>query len=345
MPKFCIHCGNKLEPNSKFCTECGEPTEAMSPDTGAADSTVAMSPDSATADSTVAMPDSTQHAAETVAIPTSDQYAPDATIAMPPINSQSPGANTPINAAFRPTAPTTSIQEPRFAQAPAQSSNKSKIIIGVLIAVIVLLLVGGGVALALIQPWNSDEPEPAPVTEQPPAPEDTPDAPDSAVVPGEDLDEDNDDNEADEAEAEIYRALTSYYNELNGLDARVRECANEFNENYLSEDMSKRSEKARVCSTLLDDLVALQSSYNELAIDIPSSSKYRQNYEDIDTLYFCLIQRTAVIYEAWNISLSYAKPADHKDEILAPIDRDNVSGVNIYKSEYDTLYPNARPVE
>ena len=46
-------------------------------------------------------------------------------------------------------------------------------------------------------------------------------------------------------------------------------------------------------------------------------------------------------------SLKYAKPADHKNEIVAPLSRDNVAGTNDnkYRLDFEERYPGAKPVE
>jgi len=50
---------------------------------------------------------------------------------------------------------------------------------------------------------------------------------------------------------------------------------------------------------------------------------------------------------AWEISLEYSSPANHKDEIVAPLARDNVAGTNDnkYRLDFEDRYPGAAPVE
>ena len=63
-------------------------------------------------------------------------------------------------------------------------------------------------------------------------------------------------------------------------------------------------------------------------LDVPTSSKNYSSWKDIVALYDDLDHRIDAICDAWEISLKYAKPADHKNEIVAPLSRDNVAGTN-----------------
>ncbi len=77
------------------------------------------------------------------------------------------------------------------------------------------------------------------------------------------------------------------------------------------------------------------------------SSKNYSSWKDIVALYDDLDHRIDAICDAWEISLKYAKPADHKDEIVAPLSRDNVAGTNDnkYRQDFEDRYPSAKPVE
>ena len=77
------------------------------------------------------------------------------------------------------------------------------------------------------------------------------------------------------------------------------------------------------------------------------SSKNYSSWKDIVALYDDLDNRIDAICDAWEISLKYAKPADHKNEIVAPLSRDNVAGTNDnkYRLDFEERYPGAKPVE
>ena len=77
------------------------------------------------------------------------------------------------------------------------------------------------------------------------------------------------------------------------------------------------------------------------------SSKNYSSWKDIVALYDDLDHRIDAICDAWEISLKYAKPADHKDEIVAPLADDNEPGTNSnkYRQDFEDRYPGAKPVE
>ena len=77
------------------------------------------------------------------------------------------------------------------------------------------------------------------------------------------------------------------------------------------------------------------------------SSKNYSSWKDIVALYDDLDNRIDAICDAWEISLKYAKPADHKDEIVTPLARDNEPGTNSnkYRQDFENRYPGAKPVE
>ena len=77
------------------------------------------------------------------------------------------------------------------------------------------------------------------------------------------------------------------------------------------------------------------------------SSKNYSSWKDIVALYDDLDNRIDAICDAWEISLKYAKPADHKDEIVTPLAGDNEPGTNSnkYRQDFENRYPGAKPVE
>ena len=140
-----------------------------------------------------------------------------------------------------------------------------------------------------------------------------------------DDDDDEDGGEATLSEQNLYRRLSEYYDLLEDLDSQVRGCAQNFNGNYLEEDRTTRQNLA----------------------DVPTSSNNYSSWKDIIALYDDLDHRIDAICDAWEISLKYAKPADHKNEIVAPLSRDNVAGTNDnkYRLDFEERYPGAKPVE
>ncbi|MEC4176308.1 hypothetical protein VJ918_06145 [Adlercreutzia sp. R21] len=146
----------------------------------------------------------------------------------------------------------------------------------------------------------------------------------------------------DRAEAVVYDKLLVLYDDLGAFDQRISEAAQQFNENYLSLDYEARARYATEAEALLDDIY---SSYNDLySTTISPQSPNAVAYEALDTCYEDCVQRISVISEAWTISLSYEDPSAYRDEILAPIMRDNVNGSNLYYTEFQETYPLAEPV-
>lgn len=160
-----------------------------------------------------------------------------------------------------------------------------------------------------------------------------------------DDDDDEDGGEATLSEQNLYRRLSEYYDLLEDLDSQVRACAQAFNGSYLEEDRTTRQNLADVAERTEDTI----EQYYDIVegLDVPMSSKNYSSWKDIVALYDDLDNRIDAICDAWEISLKYAKPADHKDEIVAPLAGDNVAGTNDnkYRQDFEDRYPGAKPVE
>ena len=160
-----------------------------------------------------------------------------------------------------------------------------------------------------------------------------------------DDDDDEDDGEATLSEQNLYRRLSEYYDLLEDLDSQVRACAQAFNGSYLEEDRTARQNLADVAERTEDTIEQYYDIVEDL--DVPTSSKNYSSWKDIVALYDDLDNRIDAICDAWEISLKYAKPADHKDEIVTPLARDNEPGTNSnkYRQDFEDRYPGAKPVE
>lgn len=161
------------------------------------------------------------------------------------------------------------------------------------------------------------------------------------------LDDDDEDADEDDAigEQSIYDQLSSYYSRLSDLDQQIRDCATTFNTYYLEDDRSSRQSASDTAETLEDQISALKDEVEDL--DVPVDSQNYSSWKDIIALYDDLENRIDVICDAWEISLEYSSPANHKDEIVAPLARDNVAGTNDnkYRLDFEDRYPGAAPVE
>ncbi len=314
MPRFCTHCGKLLKDDERFCTSCGTPVTD--------DGQASQSQEDAQADVTV------QSAHQPVPAPqpevgTTQQWA------------------TPAGSAPQQPIPTAAPQ----AGAPAAPKNNNALFIGI-IAVLVVVIIAL-VAFFMIGPFNKNADDSKGTTiEKVKIDHDD----DDVSVKGDPnkLDDDDDDDAHDAAtisEQNVYDQLSSYYSRLSDLDQQVRDCATTFNTYYLKDDRSSRQSASDAAEALEDQIGGLKDEVEDL--DVPIDSQNYSSWKDIIALYDDLENRIDVICDAWEISLEYSSPANHKDEIVAPLARDNVAGTNDnkYRLDFEDRYPGAAPVE
>lgn len=314
MPRFCTHCGKLLNDDERFCTSCGTPVTD--------DGQASQSQEDAQAD---------------VTVQSAHQPAP---APQPEVGATQQWA-TPAGSAPQQPIPTAAPQ----AGAPAAPKNNNALLIGiiaVLVAVIIAL-----VAFFMIGPFNKNADDSKGTTiEKVKIDHDD----DDVSVKGDPnkLDDDDDDDAHDAAtisEQNVYDQLSSYYSRLSDLDQQVRDCATTFNTYYLKDDRSSRQSASDAAEALEDQIGDLKDEVEDL--DVPIDSQNYGSWKDIITLYDDLENRIDVICDAWEISLEYSSPANHKDEIVAPLARDNVAGTNDnkYRLDFEDRYPGAAPVE
>ncbi len=147
------------------------------------------------------------------------------------------------------------------------------------------------------------------------------------------------------AERDVYNKLNSYYGKLSSYDESVRSCATTFNQDYIKDSYSIRNSDKTQAENLRDEIESMYDEVNGMTVD--ASSKNYNSWKDIITLYDDLFNRIDVICDAWDVSCDYSSPEDHKDEIVAPLARDNISGTNDnkYRVDYEQRYDGAKPVE
>lgn len=314
MPRFCTHCGKLLNDDERFCTSCGTPVTD--------DGQASQSQEDAQADVTV------QSAHQPVPAPqpevgTTQQWA------------------APAGSAPQQPIPTAAPQ----AGAPAAPKNNNALLIGIIAALIVVII--ALVVFFMIKPFDKGADDTKGTTiEKVKIDHDN----DDASVKGDPnkLDDDDDDDVHDAAtisEQNVYDQLSSYYSRLSDLDQQVRDCATTFNTYYLKDDRSSRQSASDAAEALEDQIGDLKDEVEDL--DVPIDSQNYSSWKDIITLYDDLENRIDVICDAWEISLEYSSPASHKDEIVAPLARDNVAGTNDnkYRLDFEDRYPGAAPVE
>lgn len=314
MSRFCTHCGKLLNDDERFCTSCGTPVTD--------DGQTSQSQEDAQAD---------------VTVQSAHQPAP----APQPEAGATQQWATPAGSAPQQPIPTAAPQ----AGAPAAPKNNNALFIGI-IAVLVVVIIAL-VAFFMIGPFNKNADDSKGTTiEKVKIDHDD----DDVSVKGDPnkLDDDDDDDAHDAAtisEQNVYDQLSSYYSRLSDLDQQVRDCATTFNTYYLKDDRGSRQSASDAAEALEDQIGDLKDEVEDL--DVPIDSQNYGSWKDIITLYDDLENRIDVICDAWEISLEYSSPANHKDEIVVPLARDNVAGTNDnkYRLDFEDRYPGAAPVE
>jgi len=326
MSRYCASCGKLLADDAKFCTSCGAPVEqtTASDSQPAFEQTGSLDTPQAKADDPLA-------------------YRPD----------PAAGPATVETTQRVPVASGSPQQQPAPAYAPAspQTPAPKKSGTGPLIAVIVVLvaIIIALVVFFVIKPFDNaatqttaevaklhhdvDDDDLKPLGDP------------NNLYDDDDDDDDEDGGEATLSEQNLYRRLSEYYDLLEDLDNYVRGCAQNFNGSYLEEDRTTRQNLADVAERTENTIEQYYDIVEDL--DVPTSSKNYSSWKDIIALYDDLDHRIDAICDAWEISLKYAKPADHKNEIVAPLSRDNVAGTNDnkYRLDFEERYPGAKPVE
>ena len=313
MPRFCTHCGKLLKDDERFCTSCGTPVTD--------DGQASQSQEDAQADVTV------QSAHQPMPAPqpevgTTQQWA------------------TPAGSAPQQPIPTAAPQ----AGAPAAPKNNNALLIGIIAALVVVII--ALVVFFMIKPFDKGVDDTKGTTiEKVKIDHDD----DDVSVKGDPNKFDDDDDDADDDDAigeqNVYDQLSSYYSRLSDLDQQVRDCATTFNTYYLKDDRSSRQSASDAAEALEDQIGDLKDEVEDL--NVPVDSQNYSSWKDIIALYDDLENRIDVICDAWEISLEYSSPANHKDEIVAPLARDNVAGTNDnkYRLDFEDRYPGAAPVE
>lgn len=322
MSRYCASCGKLLADDAKFCTSCGAPVEQTTASNGqpAFEQTGSLdTPQAKPDDPLVYRPD-----------PVAGPAAVETTQRIPVAGT--PAQQQPASA-YAPDSP----------QAPAAKKSATRALVAVIVVLVAIII--ALVVFFVIKPFdNSATQTTAEVTKL------HHDVDDDDLKPLGDPnslydDDDEDDGEATLSEQNLYRRLSEYYDLLEDLDSQVRACAQAFNGSYLEEDRTARQNLADVAERTEDTI----EQYYDIVegLDVPTSSKNYSSWKDIVALYDDLDHRIDAICDAWEISLKYAKPADHKDEIVVPLARDNEPGTNSnkYRQDFEDRYPGAKPVE
>lgn len=317
MPRFCTQCGKLLKDDERFCTSCGAPVtdddQVSQAQEDAPFAENAPAPDAVSgADATATQPQPAD-----VTVQSAHQPAP---APQPEVGTTQQWAAA--NAAAQQPIPTAAPQ----AGTPTAPKNNNALFIGIIAALVVVII--ALVAFFMIKPFDKGTDDSKGTTIEKVKIDDD-DARDAATI----------------SEQNVYDQLSSYYSRLSDLDQQVRDCATTFNTYYLKDDRSSRQSASDAAEALEDQISDLKDEVEDL--DVPIDSQNYSSWKDITTLYDDLENRIDVICDAWEISLEYSSPTNHKDEIVAPLARDNVAGTNDnkYRLDFEDRYPGAAPVE
>ena len=357
MPRFCTQCGKRLDDNEKFCTKCGAPAPVDMPGTvtldaaeaagGVASPASPAEPAADTAKTTVQQP--VQPAQQTVA--QQPVYQPVGNQSAPTMDPGTTQRWAVAGAQPQPVTPPAPTQQTVTGDAANASKKVNPIIIAVIVIAVAAVI--AGVVIFVVKPFDSaDDAQGTKIekvkTDEGSSEEETPVKKDPNT--GKKIDDgkkaDTEKKSASTAaERDTYNKLDSYYGKLSSYDQSVRDCATTFNQDYIKDSYSIRNSDKTQAENLRDEIESMYDEVNGMTVD--TSSKNYNSWKDIITLYDDLFNRIDVICDAWDVSCDYSSPEDHKDEIVAPLARDNISGTNDnkYRVDYEQRYDGAKPVE
>lgn len=189
----------------------------------------------------------------------------------------------------------------------------------------------------VVNQYNDDFPEGRVISQDPAAGSsvDSGGAVDLVVSQGSEPDPEPDPSPSQDEQ--FHDAIVTSYNRLSGYDSRIKDVATTFNNHYLSGSVSERASYAATARSLLSELKEQRS--NLYALSQPSNSSYSTQFSLLKRCYDDCVERVDCIVRSWNISLAYADPSDHKDEIIAPLSEEMDGTQNRYKTDYDSIYP------
>ena len=314
MAKFCTWCGAPLEPGARFCGECG----------GRILETV--------------MIDGTKNQDDTLSgfdIVDGRQLPADATLRL---DRDSVVVNTDN-------------KQKRFSLDSAKRPRKT-ILIAAGGAIVLLLAAAGGLAAAYLGGWGGQDKDSIAVsgvddkasTEEPSKSDDSVSEADkdsggcSQGESGASSAKIEDKSQGKLTEAEIFNSLDAAYGKLSVYDERIATCVEEFNANFLANSMDARTASKefadKVFSDLQEDLKGLE------AMHIPQQSAYAEQAAAVVELYECQIGRVSAMTNAWALDVTFEKPSEHKDEILAVYTQGNAKE---HLARFDELYDVSKP--
>ena len=312
MAKFCTWCGAPLEPGARFCGECG----------GRILETV--------------MVDGSKKGVDELSgfdIVDGRKLPADATLRL-----DRDSVVVPTD-----TAPK------RFSLDSVKKRRRPLLIVAGIAAV--ALVAGVLFASAYLNGWILQETPPASQAEEPPAPASpssydrgagaaTSEKSDAAATPIKDKED------AKPTEGEVFYTIDAAYDKLSVYEERIGGdggLVEDFNASFLASSMDVRTRAKETADKVLADLQKDLDALN--AVEIPSGSAYAEQREAVAKLYGYQIGRVSGLTEAWALDVTFERPSEHKDEILAVYTEKSSDGSRKYLSMYDELYEAAKPTE
>lgn len=233
----------------------------------------------------------------------------------------------------QPTPPVT----PGYPPEPPRRFNP--IVIAIIAGLVIILL---AVAFVLFQrPDPSPEPAPSTITQSEPSstgsePEPEPESTSSGS-------EQSTSSSSQDSDGQLYEELVDIYDTMGAQADRIKTVATTLNNTIFTSDKQARQSASREAHDLFDEVDSQLARLKTLQSG-SSSTRYASDIDTLIDLQQDLYNRIDVMCQAWDISLSYSNPKDHEAAIKKPLGKDNDSkGVNIYKKDFESRYPGARP--
>ena len=321
---FCTKCGAPLSQPQSFCTKCGAPV----PGAGQAADSVTRP----VADNVTRRIDSRLDGFDTPAAGDWEMPPEQPTRYDAPASYRDPAAYHPQT-----TPPIT----PGYPPEPPRRLNP--IVIAIIAGLVIILL---AVAFVLFQrPVPSPEPAPPTITQSEssstePEPEPEPDPKPESTSSSSEQSTSSSSQDSDE---QLYEELVDAYDAMGAQADRIKTVATTLNNTIFTSDKQARQSASREAHDLLDEVDSQLARLKTLQSS-SSSTRYASDIETLIELQQDLYNRIDVMCQAWDISLSYSNPKDHEAAIKKPLGKDNDSnGVNIYKKDFESRYPGARP--
>lgn len=115
----------------------------------------------------------------------------------------------------------------------------------------------------------------------------------------------------------IRSTLMPYYQALPSYDSSISSMATTFNDEYLDQDRTQRVDNLTDVQNLMGQI---ESSTRDLyKLKVSQDSKYYDDFKLIRRCYIDADNRLKCLAQAWQVSLAYDNPAQHANEIIAPI--------------------------